>query len=217
MRVLLKDDVLVLTPETAEEEAEITTWKSSRGDQVFCLRPSESSSVELHQLGPRVEACREPINAVSNSVDPNARLISNFAATPFDLDGRHYQSVDSFWQGLKFPDERDRRRVGELDGPQARAEGESYGATICYGGEDIVVGTSAHWRLTEKACRAKFEQNAEARAAFAGDGGAAADTRCAPRQHHHTGCHHGPNLDAGSQAHRMQTQRSTSDARWVSM
>jgi hypothetical protein len=117
---LLKDDVLVLIPETAEEEAEITTWKSSRGDQVFCLRPSESPSVELHQLVPRVEACREPINAMSNSVDPNARLISNFAATPFDLDGRHYQSVESIWQGLKFPDERDRRRVAELDGPQAR-------------------------------------------------------------------------------------------------
>jgi hypothetical protein len=53
-----------------------------------------------------------------------------------------------------------------------RAEGEKqgYGATICYGGEDIVVGTSAHWRLMEKACRAKFEQNAEARAALLATG-----------------------------------------------
>jgi predicted NAD-dependent protein-ADP-ribosyltransferase YbiA (DUF1768 family) len=172
MRVLLKEDVLVLIPETSREEAEITTWKSSRGDQVFCLRASKNPSAELHQLGPRVEACREPINVVSDSVDPDARLISNFAATSFDLDGRHYRSVESFWQGLKFPDERDRARVAELEGPQARAEGErqGYGTTIAYGGQDIVVGTSAHWRLMERACRAKFEQNAEARAALLATG-----------------------------------------------
>jgi hypothetical protein len=111
--------------------------------------------------------------------------------------------VESIWQGLKFPDERDRRRVAELDGPQARAEGEKqgYGATICYGGEDIVVGTSAHWRLMEKACRAKFEQNAEARAALLATGERPL-THVVPRQHHHTGCHHGPNLDADSQAHK---------------
>jgi hypothetical protein len=41
---------------------------------------------------------------------------------------------------------------------------------VSYGGEDIVVGTWAHWRLMERACRAKFEQNAEARAALLATG-----------------------------------------------
>jgi predicted NAD-dependent protein-ADP-ribosyltransferase YbiA (DUF1768 family) len=95
-------------------------------------------------------------------------VISNFAATPFELDGQRYQSVESFWQGLKFPDESDRRRLAEMDGAQARAEGEKqgYGSTVSYGRDDIVVGTAAHWRLMERACRAKFEQHAEARAAL---------------------------------------------------
>ena len=172
MRVLLKDDLLVLIPETTGEKAEIAAWKLSRADHVFCLRSSESSNAELHQLGPRLEACREPLNAVSNSVDPVARMISNFAATPFELDGLRYRSVESFWQGLKFFDEHDRRRLADLDGPQARSEGEKqgYGATVNYGGEAIVVGTSAHWRLMERACCAKFEQNAEARAALLSTG-----------------------------------------------
>ena len=30
-------------------------------------------------------------------------------AAPFELDGQQYQSVESFWQGLKFADEADRR------------------------------------------------------------------------------------------------------------
>jgi len=172
MRVLLKDSVLVLIPETTAEKAEIAAWKSSRGDYVFCLRSSESSNAELHQLGPRLEACREPLNAVSNSFDPIARTISNFAATPFELDGQRYRSVESFWQGLKFGDEHDRRRLADLDGPQAHFEGDKrgYDATVNYGGKDIVVGTAAHWRLMERACCAKFEQNAEARAALLSTG-----------------------------------------------
>jgi predicted NAD-dependent protein-ADP-ribosyltransferase YbiA (DUF1768 family) len=114
----------------------------------------------------------EPLNVVSNSVDPIARMISNFAVAPFELDSRRYRSVESFWQGLKFSDEHDRRPLADLDGPQARSEGDKhgYGATVNYGGEDIVVGTSAHWRLMERACRAKFEQNAEAGAALLSTG-----------------------------------------------
>ena len=31
-------------------------------------------------------------------------LLSNFAATPFELDGKHYASVEGFWQMLKYPE-----------------------------------------------------------------------------------------------------------------
>ena len=172
MRVLLREHVIVLIPQSKQETAEIREWMANRKDHVFCLRAAEGSSAELHQLGPRLEACREPINAVSTSSDPIARTLSNFAPTPFEFDGQRYQSVESFWQGLKFPDRASRRRLAELDGAQARAEGEAQGyrATVSYGGEDMPVGTSAHWRLMEKACSAKFEQNAEARTALLATG-----------------------------------------------
>src|SRR5262249_14140692 len=83
-----------------------------------------------------------------------------------------YRSVESFWQGLKFGNEHDRRRLADLHGPQAHAEGDKqgYDATVNYRGKNIVVGTSAHWRLMERACCAKFEQNAEARAALLSTG-----------------------------------------------
>src|SRR5262249_38938650 len=90
------------------------------------------------------------------------------ATAPFELDGRSYQSVESFWQGLKFPHDADRRRLAMADGARARAEGETqgYGATISYETREIVVGTWPHWQLMDKACRAKFQQNTEARAAL---------------------------------------------------
>jgi predicted NAD-dependent protein-ADP-ribosyltransferase YbiA (DUF1768 family) len=172
MRALLKDNLIVLIPQTEEETAEIGAWKATHGDRVFWLEDAPGTGVALHGLGPRAEACREPINVVSNSTDPIARTISNFAATPFELDGQCYRSVESFWQGLKFADDADRRRLASLDGPRARGEGEKqgYGATVTYNGETIVVGTSTHWQLMERACRAKFEQNAEARAALLATG-----------------------------------------------
>lgn len=172
MRVLLKDNLIVLVPDTAEETAQIEAWKAAHRDHVFCLKASPGSSVELHDLGSRPEACREPINVVSTSADPNARTISNFATAPFELDGRRYRSVESFWQGLKFGDEANRGRLAALDGARAQAEGEKqgYGATVSYQGETVVVGTSAHWRLMERACQAKFEQDAQARAALLATG-----------------------------------------------
>src|SRR5262245_33806925 len=124
MRVLLKDELIVLIPESDEENAEIGAWKSIHGDHAFWLRATSGSSTELHDLGPRAEACREPINVVSTSADPIARTIGNFTTAPFELDGQRYQSVESFWQGLKFTDEADRRCLAALDGAHARAEGE---------------------------------------------------------------------------------------------
>jgi predicted NAD-dependent protein-ADP-ribosyltransferase YbiA (DUF1768 family) len=172
MRVLLKEHLIVLMSESADEAGELETWKSKRENHVFCVWASSARSLELHGLGERAQACREPINVFSKSTDPIARLIGNFATAPFDFDGQRYQSVESFWQGLKFPSDSDRRRLAQLEGPQARAEGErqGYGATVSYGGQDIVVGTWPHWQLMERACRAKFEQSDQARAALLATG-----------------------------------------------
>ncbi|MCL6560821.1 MAG: hypothetical protein K6U74_18905 [Firmicutes bacterium] len=44
------------------------------------------------------------LNIGSRSDDWRARLLSNFAATPFALFGKRFASVEGFWQGLKFPE-----------------------------------------------------------------------------------------------------------------
>jgi predicted NAD-dependent protein-ADP-ribosyltransferase YbiA (DUF1768 family) len=172
MRVLLKDDVIVLIPESSDETLELDGWRAAHIGHVFCAESRNAHALELHGLGKRAEACRESVNAVSSSPDPLARMIGNFATAPFDLDGQRYLSVESFWQGLKFGSDSERRRLAQLEGPRARAEGDKqgYGSTVTYSGQEIAVGTWAHWQLMEKACRAKFAQNPEAAAALLATG-----------------------------------------------
>ncbi len=67
-------------------------------------RGQDSQTFVLTNLGPRPEACREPINISSRSSNPAIRLISNFARTPFELHSEQYASIEAFWQGLKFAD-----------------------------------------------------------------------------------------------------------------
>lgn len=175
MKVIFKDRLLVLVPESDGEKLDVGIWLAAHDDHVLHVRASGDEydgGFVAHDLGPRDEACREPINVVSNSRDPACRLISNFAETPFTLDGAGYRSVESFWQGLKFERAADRRRLAEASGGEARSRGEAqgYGEKLAYGGAEIVVGTFAHWQLMERACRAKFEQHGEARAALLGTG-----------------------------------------------
>jgi predicted NAD-dependent protein-ADP-ribosyltransferase YbiA (DUF1768 family) len=170
MKAVFKEGLLILVPQTAEEEAELAVWKEGKTDHVFgpALR---GSGLALHDLGPKEHACNEPLNVGSKAKEPVARLLSNFAATPFELDGRAYASVESFWQALKF-DGVDRREVALLDGPKAQRRGQEkgYGATVRYEGRDIAVGGWEHWELMERACTAKFEQNEEAREALLATG-----------------------------------------------
>jgi predicted NAD-dependent protein-ADP-ribosyltransferase YbiA (DUF1768 family) len=174
MKALLKAGLVVLIPQSQEDASELASWKSAHADHVLNVRidRSDVESLELHDLGHRAEACRDPMNIVSSSSDALARPISNLATSPFELDGRLYQSVESFWQGLKFEDEADRERLAALEVPHARQLGKSrgYGATVSYAGRDIPVGAWEHWRLMEQACRAKFQQNEEARAALLATG-----------------------------------------------
>lgn len=175
MRALLKDGLIVLIAETDSEASSLADWSLSHQGHVLHVRTDghgNGRSIVLHDLGERDEACREPVNIVSNSADPVARTISNFADAPFELDGKRYRTVESFWQGLKFSSQLDRARVAQMDGPQARHAGEQQGypAKIEHAGREIVPGTWDHWRLMEAACRAKFEQCSEARAALLATG-----------------------------------------------
>jgi predicted NAD-dependent protein-ADP-ribosyltransferase YbiA (DUF1768 family) len=171
MKTLLKPDGRVLVPETDDERAAFTEWKSAHDDFAFALVADGGTGAILRPLGPRAEACREPINVWSGSRDPQIRLIANFASTPFELDDMLYASVESFWQSLRFP-QAERARIAAFEGARAKHESDArpYGGHIIYGGAEIPVGTFGHWQLMKRACRAKFAQNEDARAALLATG-----------------------------------------------
>jgi predicted NAD-dependent protein-ADP-ribosyltransferase YbiA (DUF1768 family) len=172
MNVRMKDGLLIVTAETTDERDEIGDWASPVDGHVFALiRQADGKTIRLSDIGSRAQACREPINVTSRSPEPIA-LISNFAHTPFDLDGEHYASVEGFWQGLKFPDPATRREVAALHGQDARAAGFSApdSEAFDYRGRTVRVGTADHWDLMKAACQAKFEQDAAARAALVSTG-----------------------------------------------
>lgn len=172
MKVRFKDYLLLLTAETEEEQRSLAEWASERAGHVFALHQQDERTSRLVDLGPRGEACREPINITSRAVDPGIRLLSNLANTPFELDGETYASVEAFWQGLKFVEPERRRAIAGLHGQEARHAG--FGAPdrteLEYRGERVRAGTAVHWRLMSAACLAKFTQHAEARAALLATG-----------------------------------------------
>jgi len=171
MQVRFKRGLLILGPEDGDDVAALSGFDAAHRGHVFLLGALSRQGAVLHDLGARAEACNAPLNITSRS--PGVlRLISNFSPTPFELDGARYASVEGFWQGLKFPDEPDRRRLAVLHGSQAKDAG--YHAprsdVISYRGQVVRVGTWEHWRLMEAACAAKFEQCEAAQAALRSTG-----------------------------------------------
>jgi predicted NAD-dependent protein-ADP-ribosyltransferase YbiA (DUF1768 family) len=172
MIVRFKTNLLVVTAEGEEERASLLSWCSELDGYVFRLSLQDSQTFRLTALGPEAEACREPINVTSRSTDPAIQLISNFAHTPFELDARRYASVESFWQGLKYADEKRRKEIAPLYGKEAMRAGAGVpdNDIIEYKGKNFRVGTYEHWRLMAMACRAKFTQHEEAKRALHGTG-----------------------------------------------
>ncbi len=172
MRAIFKAGRLILVAENETEREAVAAFAGDAAGHVFLLEEGGDGGVALSDLGPRAEACRVPINVTSLSKDPLVAILGNLAPTPFTLDGQRYASVESFWQGLKFEGDADRQRLALLDGRRAKSEGSAANqpATFAYAGETIAAGTWRHWGLMERANRAKFEQNEEARAALLATG-----------------------------------------------
>lgn len=170
MRVIFKPDLIVLTAQSDDERAALDAWVVPRDGMVYALFRQDEQTVRLTALGPRADACREPINVTSRSPDPAIRLISNFAQTPFELDGERYESVEGFWQGLKFPEALRRREIAALYGGAAQRAGANAEAseTCVYSGQTFRIGTAEHWQLMRRACWAKFSQCESARIALLG-------------------------------------------------
>ena len=112
------------------------------------------------------------LNIASYSEDERARLLSTFAHTPFTLRCGaatiRCESVEGFWQGLKFPEgSAERARVFALWGIDAkRAGADAPDGDIEFCGTRMRRGSAEHHALAERAMRAKLEQNPEVRAAL---------------------------------------------------
>lgn len=123
MKVHLRQHLIVITAESEEEGAAVAAWAGARNGHVFALVHQDGQTCLLKDLGPRDIACREPINVTSRAPDPQIRLISNWAHTPFSLHDQEYASVETFWQGLKFPGFERRQEMALLYGHEARRAG----------------------------------------------------------------------------------------------
>jgi predicted NAD-dependent protein-ADP-ribosyltransferase YbiA (DUF1768 family) len=115
-------------------------------------------------------------------------ILSNFATTPIELDGKTYPSVEGFWQMMKYPeganDERlkfprlvwkfTRDQVAKMTGFEAKHAGnlaeqnmkEMNINWVTYQGKKMTYRTAEkgdHYKIIYKAMKAKLEQNAEVR------------------------------------------------------
>lgn len=109
-----------------------------------------------------------PLNVYSRSAEDIGRLMSNFAHTPFTLDGLEYASVEGFYVALKFLEPAKRAKVSRLYGPVVKQMGKkSKIERSCYGGEWFAFGSQDHVELIKRAIRAKLDAHPHIACAFA--------------------------------------------------
>lgn len=108
------------------------------------------------------------LNIYSKSDDSRGRILSNFSHHPFVLDGQHFESVEGFIQGIAFPEGDPRKEAAfKAWGSAAKKfEEEQERKFVWWNGEEIVFGSPGEHALIERAIRAKFEQNPEAKEAL---------------------------------------------------
>lgn len=170
MKLSFRNDVIGLAAET-DAEREICALLLAADGHVFQVHCTTDRGFAFTELGPSDDACRAPLN-ITHAVAPPFQPISNLARTRFDLDGQSYASIEGFWQGLKFDDPAQRRRIAALWGAEAREAGKPAGQppVFTYAGAGIAAGSPEHWHLMRRACAAKFDQHAGARAALLATG-----------------------------------------------
>lgn len=170
MKLSFQNNVLGLSAET-EVEREICALLMAADRYIFQLHSASDRGFSLAELGPEDDALRAPLN-ITHAAPVQFQPISNLALTPFEIEGQHYASIEGFWQGLKFAEPVERRRVAKLSGPAAREAGKAAGQPVSFevAGQSVVAGSPEHWQLMRQACAAKFAQHAGARSALLATG-----------------------------------------------
>ncbi|MBS1999168.1 MAG: hypothetical protein JSS86_22735, partial [Cyanobacteria bacterium SZAS LIN-2] len=103
-----------------------------------------------------------PLNVASGAFESIGKQLSNFARRPFVMDGKRYESVEAFYQGLKWSDPAQRAEIAKLYGPDAKSAGRGSKATeFEYEGQTIKFRSPEHYALMKRAITASLEQNPE--------------------------------------------------------
>ncbi len=103
----------------------------------------------------------KPLNVASGAGEAIGKLLSNFAARPFEIDFKRYTSVEAFYQGLKWPDPAKRAEIASLYGKAAKlaARGAPTSETFEYEGNIYRFGSGEHHGLIKRAIHTSLDQN----------------------------------------------------------
>jgi hypothetical protein len=112
-----------------------------------------------------------PLNVWSRSAEAIGQLMSNFAHTPFELDGVAYASIEGFYVSLLFLDPAKRLKLAGLYGLVVSRMGKKSKIKrdklkTCYAGEWFDLGSEPHLRPLKRALRAKLEAHSDIARAF---------------------------------------------------
>ncbi|MEZ5585027.1 MAG: hypothetical protein R3F37_21720 [Candidatus Competibacteraceae bacterium] len=110
----------------------------------------------------------KPLNVWSRSEEEIGRLLSNFAHTPFQLDGIDYASVEAFYAALLIQNnETKKARVRTYWGIRAKHEiPKTKPERILHNGKHFGLGSEAHHAQIKRAIRAKLAAHPEIASAF---------------------------------------------------
>jgi predicted NAD-dependent protein-ADP-ribosyltransferase YbiA (DUF1768 family) len=166
MKIEVFKGKIAIVPESNADSELIQSIIQDNEHLIFQLQ-KEQESISLVKLGAKETVCNEAINVLYSSESDSISLISNLGHTPFEMDNVKYESVEAFWQSLKF-EEGERAEVIKLFGKKAKKIGKKveYKKHIKYQGAKIRVGSPEHWELMKKACMHKFSQNEPAKDAL---------------------------------------------------
>jgi predicted NAD-dependent protein-ADP-ribosyltransferase YbiA (DUF1768 family) len=111
----------------------------------------------------------KPLNIWSRSDEEIGRLMSNFAYTPFTLDGVEYASIEAFYASvLNQQSGAKREKVRRMWGVRAKHEIPRIKPEwIEYQGEKFATGSGQHHNLVKEAIRAKLAAHPRIAQAFA--------------------------------------------------
>lgn len=143
-------------------------------------KPVPEDELASWEIGPQAAGEGEVVLSKRNELG----ILSNFGATPFELDGKIYPGVEALWQAMKFPEGKNdsrwklaqwkytRQEVEKMDGFAAKKAG-SYAKKIMqahkinwvtYKGRKMIYKTpnkGEHYQVILKAMKAKLDQNSE--------------------------------------------------------
>jgi predicted NAD-dependent protein-ADP-ribosyltransferase YbiA (DUF1768 family) len=159
MKIVERESKIVIEPESDFEQKLINSISEANENLIFQLQ-KEQGYVSFVNLGFKETVCNEAINILYSSELDFVSVISNLGHTPFVMDDIQFESVEAFWQSLKF-EEDEREEIAKLHGKKAKKIGKriEYRKHVKYQDKKIRVGSPEHWELMKTACIYKFTQN----------------------------------------------------------